>query len=97
MRNLMKQQVTTVTSSWECVDEQRSQAPSDVQNITIQKTPAKRQKVGRRSNSPTCVSWTSPSEVKGKKEARVYMRELIQSENMDRHGQTRILPTYTGV
>jgi len=28
------------------VDEQRSQAPSDVKNITIQKTPAKRQKVG---------------------------------------------------
>ena len=71
------------------VDEQRSQAPSDLQNITM-KTPAKRQKVGRRSDSPTCVSWTSPSKVKGK-EARSYTRELIQSENMDRHGQTRIL------
>jgi hypothetical protein len=63
--NLMKQQVTTVTSSRECVDDQRSQAPSDVQNITIQKIPAKRQKVGRRSNSPTCVSWTSPFRGKG--------------------------------
>ena len=69
----------------ESVDEQRSQAPSDVQNITIQKTPAKRQKVGQRSNSPTCASWTSPSKVKGK-EARSYTRELIQSENMDRQG-----------
>ena len=67
------------------VDEQRSQAPSDVQNITIQNTPAKRQKVGRRSNSPTCVSWTSHSVVKGK-ETRSYTRELIQSKNMDRQG-----------
>ena len=76
---MIKQQVTTVTSSRECVDEQQSQG------VDVRKTPAKRQKVGRRSNSPTCVSWTSPSEVKGK-EARSYTRELIQSKNMDRQG-----------
>ena len=85
---MIKQQVTTVTSSRECVDEQSQRVT--VRNVTPV-TPAKRQKMGRRSNSPTSVSWTSsPSKVSGK-ETHSYTQESIQSENMDRHGQTRVL------
>jgi hypothetical protein len=84
---MIKQQVTTVTSSRECVDEQSQRVT--VRNVTPV-TPAKRQKMGRRSNSPTrYVSWTSsPSEILSGKETRSYTQESIRSENMDRHGQT---------
>ncbi len=67
------------------VDEQQSQRNLTVRNVV---TPAKRQKVGRRNNRPTCVSWTSPSKVRGT-ENRRNMRELIRSKNwrgMDRQG-----------
>jgi hypothetical protein len=37
----------------------------------------------RRSNSPKCVTWASPSKVSGKK-IRNDTQELIRSENMDR-------------
>jgi len=37
----------------------------------------------RRSNSPKCVSWASPSEVSSKK-IRNDTQELMRSENMDR-------------
>jgi hypothetical protein len=57
---MMKQQVATVTSSPECVDEQS-------QSVDVLVTPANNEKVRRRSNSPKCVSWTSPLEVSGKK------------------------------
>ena len=77
--DLMKQQVTTVTSSWECVDEHRSQAPSDVQNITIEDSRQETKSGTKEQQSNMC----SPSEVKGK-EARRHTRELIQSKNMDR-------------
>ena len=46
-------------------------------------TPAKKENMRQRSNSPKCASWTSPSEVSGKK-IRNDTQELIRSENMDR-------------
>ena len=39
--------------------------------------------VRRRSNSPKCVSWTSPYEVSGKK-TRNDTQESIRSKNLDR-------------
>ena len=76
--HMMKQQVATVTSSRECVDEQSQRCLS-----LGSKTPAKRQNMRRRSNSPKCVSWASPSEVSSKK-IRNDTQELMRSENMDR-------------
>ena len=76
--HMAKQQVATVTSSRECVDEQSQRCLS-----LGSKTPAKRQNMRRRSNSPKCVSWASPSEVSSKK-IRNDTQELIRSENMDR-------------
>jgi len=46
-------------------------------------TPAKRQNMRQRSNSPKCVSWASPSKVSGKKTCND-MQESIRSKNMDR-------------
>jgi hypothetical protein len=77
--HMIKQQVTTVTSSRECVDEQSQRELS----LESKVTPAKRQNMRRRSNSPKCVSWASPSEVSGKK-TRNNTQESIRSENMDR-------------
>ncbi len=76
--HMIKQQVTTVTSSRECVDEQSQRCLS-----LGSKTPAKRQNMRRRSNSPKCVSWASPSKGSGKKN-RNDTQESIRSENMDR-------------
>ena len=50
-------------------------------NLGSKVTPAKRQNMRRRSNSPKCVSWAS--EVSGKK-TRNDTQESIRSENMDR-------------
>jgi hypothetical protein len=50
--HMIKQQVTTVTSSRECVDEQSQRELS----LESKVTPAKRQNMRRRSNSPKCVS-----------------------------------------
>ncbi len=77
--HMIKQQVTTVTSSRECVDEQSQREL----NLGSKITPAKRQNVRQRSNSPKCVSWASPSEVSGKK-TRNDTQESIRSGNMDR-------------
>jgi hypothetical protein len=77
--HMIKQQVTTVTSSRECVDEQSQRELS----LESKVTPAKRQNMRRRSNSPKCVSWASPSEVSGKK-TRNNTQESIRSENMDK-------------
>ena len=80
---MMKQQVTTVTSSRECVDEKSQSSLNLGALVGALVTPPKKEKVRRRSNSPKCVSWASPSEVSGKK-SRNDTRELIRSENMDR-------------
>jgi len=77
--HMMKQQVATVTSSWECVDEQSQRRLS----LGSKGTPAKKENMRRRSNSPKCVSWVSPSEVRSKN-IRNDTQELIRSENMDR-------------
>ena len=83
---MIKQQVTTVTSSRECDDEQ-SQGGL---NLGSKLTPAKRQNMRRRSNSPKCVSWASLSEVSGKK-TRNDTQESIRSKNMDR--QRALVPS----
>jgi len=77
--HMIKQQVTTVTSSRECVDEQSQSRLS----LGSKVTPAKKENMRRRSNSPKCVSWASPSEVSSKK-IRNDTQELVRSENMDR-------------
>ena len=77
--HMIKQQVTTVTSSRECVDEQSQRELS----LGSKVTPAKRQNIRQRSNSSKCISWTSPSKVSGKK-TRNDMQESIRSKNMDR-------------
>ena len=46
-------------------------------------SPTKKENMRRRSNSPKCVTWASPSKVSGKK-IRNDTQELIRSENMDR-------------
>ena len=82
--HMMKQQVATVSSSWECVDEQS-------QRVDVLVTPTKNEKVRRRSNSPKCVSWTSPLEVSGKKTCSD-TQESTRSENMDR--QRALVPSH---
>jgi hypothetical protein len=77
--HMIKQQVTTVTSSRECVDEQSQRKLSLGSKVSL----AKKENMRRRSNSPKCVSWASPSKVSGKK-IRNDMQELIRSEIMDR-------------
>ena len=89
---MMRQQVSTVTSSWECVFEQ-SQGSLNL-GRTKCVTLAISQKVGQRSNSLTNVSWNSPSEVNGK-ETRSDTRKSIRSENMNRHGQTKGISALT--
>ena len=66
-----------------CVDEQsqRSLNSGALEGALV--TPAKNEKVRRRSNSPKCVSWTSPSEVSGKMTCSD-TQESIRSKNMDR-------------
>jgi hypothetical protein len=62
-----------------CVDEQSQRKLS----LGSKVSPAKKENMRRRSNSPKCVSWASPSKVSGKK-IRNDTQELIRSENMDR-------------
>ena len=81
--HMIKQQVATVTSSRECVDEQSQRGLNLGALVGALVTPAKNKKVRRRSNSPKCVSWTFPSEVSGKKTCSD-TQESIRSENMDR-------------
>ena len=81
--HMIKQQVATVTSSRECVDEQSQRGMNSGALVGALVTPAKNKKVRRRSNSPKCVSWTFPSEVSGKKTCSD-TQESIRSENMDR-------------
>ncbi len=88
VQDMIKQQVTTVTSSRECVDEQ-SQRSLNLGSKEV--TPTKRQNVRGRSNIPTCVSWALPSEVSGKK-THNDTRESIQRENMDR--QRVLVPSH---
>ena len=76
---MMKQQVTTVTSSRDCVGEQSQKGLNSGALVT----PAKKEKVRRRSNSPKCVSWTSPSEVSGKKTCND-TQESMRSKNLER-------------
>ena len=64
-----KQQVTTVTSSRECVDEQSRKSGHKVRP--------------KRDGSPTCVSRVAPCRVSGK-EACNDTQESLRSENMDR-------------
>jgi len=75
--HMIKQQVTTVTSSRECVDKQSQRELS----LGSKVTPAKRQNMRQRSNSPKYVSWASPSEVSGKKTRQ----EWIRSKNKCPH------------
>ena len=84
---MIKQQVTTVTSSRECVDEQSQRGGLNLGSKVI---PAKRQNMRQRSNSPKCVSWASPSKVSGTK-THNDMQESIRSENMDR--QRALVPS----
>jgi hypothetical protein len=83
VHHMIKQQVATVTSSRECVDEQSQRGLNSGALVGALVTPAKNKKVRRRSNSPKCVSWTFPSEVSGKKTCSD-TQESIRSENMDR-------------
>ena len=77
--HMAKQQVATVASSRECVDEQSLRGS----NLDTLVTPAKQENVRRRSNSPQCVSWTSTSGVSGKK-TRNNTQESVRSKKVDR-------------
>ncbi len=72
-----KQQVTTVTSSRECVDGQLQNSRQKSKKNSPEKVRPKR------DGSPMCVSWFSPCGVNGK-EACHTMQELVRDENMDR-------------
>jgi hypothetical protein len=76
--HLTKQQVTTVTSSRECVDEQSRNSGQKV-------SPAQRQKVRRRDRSPRGVSWAPPYGVSGKEARNDYAGISTKQE----HGQTK--------
>ena len=67
VQDMIKQQVTTVTSSRECVDEHSQRGLNSGALVGALVTPAKKEKVRRRSNSPKCVSWASLSEESGER------------------------------
>jgi hypothetical protein len=69
------------------VDEQSQRKLSSGSKVS----PAKKENMRQRSNSPKCVSWASPCEVNGKK-IRNDMQELIRSKNMDR--QRALVPSH---
>jgi hypothetical protein len=71
--------LVTIFLSLTAVDEQSQRRLS----LGSKVTPAKKENMRRRSNSPKCVSWASPSEVSSKK-IRNDTQELVRSKNMDR-------------